>query len=71
MEATWRNHKCDVLAMWCHIHYGGDVFVTTDRNFMKASKQQRLEALGAREIQTPCGALSLVRQTPSAQHRTA
>jgi hypothetical protein len=22
IEAKWRNRKCDVLALWCHLHYG-------------------------------------------------
>lgn len=50
---TWRNAKCDVLAMWCHIHYGGDVFVTADENFHKVTKQPRLVVLGAKSIVRP------------------
>jgi len=49
----WRNAKCDVQAMWCHIHYGGNIFITRDRNFHKMSKKSRIEALGAGEIATP------------------
>ena len=54
----WRNAKCDVLAMWCHINYGGEVFVTRDRNFFKLSKRSQLEALGAGSIATPEQALT-------------
>jgi hypothetical protein len=54
----WRNAKCDVLGMWCHIEYGGDVFVTRDQNFFKRSKRSQLEALGAGSIATPEQALT-------------
>ena len=55
----WRNAKCDVQAMWCHIHYRGDVFVTRDDNFLK-SKKSRLEALGAGLIVAPEAAVTLL-----------
>ena len=48
----WRNAKSDVFTLWSHIYYGGDVFVTTDKNFHKATKNPRLIALGAKEILT-------------------
>ena len=50
---AWLNRKCDVLSMWCHIHYGNDVFVTSDGNFHKATKLPRLIALGAKRIARP------------------
>lgn len=50
---AWRNAKCDVLMMWCHLHYQGDVFITSDANFHKATKKARLLALGARQIVRP------------------
>ena len=50
---AWLNRKCDVLSMWCHIHYANDVFVTSDGNFHKATKLPRLIALGARQIARP------------------
>ncbi len=53
IDKKWRNVKCDVLAMWCHIHYGNDVFITNDSNFHKATKKPRLIALGAKEILKP------------------
>lgn len=56
----WRNAKCDVLAMWCHIKYDGDVFVTRDQNFFKRSKGVQLEALGAGSIATPEQAVTLL-----------
>jgi hypothetical protein len=52
----WRNAKCDVQAMWCHIHYGGDVFVTRDSNFLR-SKKRPLELIGAGMILLPEEAL--------------
>src|SRR6185436_4127143 len=51
-RARWRNAKCDVQSMWCHIHYPGDIYVTRDANFHKRSKKPRLESLGARIIAT-------------------
>lgn len=50
---AWRNAKCDVLMMWCHIHYGADVFITADENFQKASKKTRLIEIGAKHIIAP------------------
>ena len=49
----WVNAKCDVLSMWCHIYYKGDIFVTGDRNFHKATKKPLLIQLGAKEILKP------------------
>jgi hypothetical protein len=49
----WRNAKCDVQSMWCHIREGGGIFVTRDSNFLKQSKKSRLEALGVGLIATP------------------
>jgi hypothetical protein len=50
---TWRNAKCDVLAIWSHVHHRRDVFVTTDRNFHKRTKKPALLSLGARRIERP------------------
>jgi hypothetical protein len=47
----WRNRKCDVLAMWCHIYYACDVFVTNDTNFHR--KKLALEKLGAKQLSFP------------------
>lgn len=51
--AAWLNRLCDVHTMWCHLHYANDVFVTSDRNFHKATKAPRLLALGAGRICRP------------------
>jgi len=53
LDPHWRNALCDDLALWCHIHYGRDVFLTNDTNFHKQSKKPRLVALGAKEILRP------------------
>ena len=55
------NQLCDVLTLWCHIHYGGDVLVTRDRVFHQVTKKPRLIALGARQILEPGDALRFVR----------
>ncbi|MFT3734523.1 MAG: hypothetical protein QM776_05820 [Rhodocyclaceae bacterium] len=52
-KATWLNRICDVHTMWCHLHYGNDSFVTSDRNFHKATKLPRLLAMGAGAICRP------------------
>jgi hypothetical protein len=49
----WRNAKCDVLTVWCHINYSCDVLVTDDRNFHKADKAEKLAELGCRSIVKP------------------
>ena len=51
--ATWLNRICDVQSMWCHLHYQNDIFVTSDGNFHKATKQPRLLVLGAGRIVRP------------------
>lgn len=51
--ATWLNRICDVHTMWCHLHYANDVFVTSDRNFHKATKLPRLLTMGAGRICRP------------------
>jgi hypothetical protein len=50
---AWLNRKCDVLSLWCHIHYGNEIFVTSDGNFHKATKLPRLIELGARRTARP------------------
>ena len=49
----WLNRLCDVHTMWCHLHYKNDTFVTSDRNFHKATKKPTLIALGAGSILLP------------------
>ncbi len=60
LDRRWRNAKCDVQAMWCHIHHGADVFVSEDSNFHKVTKKPRLLTLGAGAICTPFECVSLV-----------
>jgi hypothetical protein len=61
LDKTWRNAKCDVLALWCHIRHGGGVFVTSDTNFHSDTKREKLRALGAGIIATPQDALALAK----------
>lgn len=49
----WLNRICDVHTMWCHIHNGNEVFLTTDDNFTKETKLPKLIALGAGRICHP------------------
>ena len=57
----WRNRKCDTLAMWCHIHYGCDSFVTRDlRHFHRESKKRALIELGAKRILLPTEAVTFI-----------
>jgi hypothetical protein len=62
LDRKWRRAKCDVQAMWCHIYYNGDMFVTQDNNFHKATKKARLVGLGAREIVKPSKCLSKLKR---------
>lgn len=57
----WRNHKCDVLCMWCHIRNDGDIFVSRDGNFFEEEKKKRLEHLGAGRIVSPQEACQFLR----------
>ncbi len=57
---TWQNAKCDVQALWSHIHCGRDVFVTSDRNFHAPTKKPQLISLGAGQILSPEDAASLI-----------
>lgn len=59
IDKNWRNAKCDVLGIWCHIKRGGGVFVTSDMNFH--NKREKLAALGAGTIAMPADALVIVR----------
>jgi hypothetical protein len=52
-EGKWRNAKCDVLVAWSHIHHGGEILVTNDSRFHKATKKPLLTALGIGTILRP------------------
>lgn len=53
IKYKWRNAKCDVLAIWCHIYYNHDYFITNDSNFHKTTKKPALIKLGAKNIEKP------------------
>ncbi|MDQ6828134.1 MAG: hypothetical protein M3081_04630 [Gemmatimonadota bacterium] len=63
MPDKWRNAKCDVQALWSHVHARRDCFVTRDEEFFKGRKA-RLEALGAGAILRPSEAASLIVAAP-------
>lgn len=56
----WVNAKCDVLALWSHIRYDGDIFVTRDKDFHKETVKPRLIELGAGKIFTPAETIKLL-----------
>lgn len=60
MAHSWRNAKCDVQALWSHIHHRREVFVTADKNFHAKTKKPALVSLGANYIETPESALALL-----------
>lgn len=60
VDPRWRNAKCDVLTMWGHIRFEGDIFVTSDENFHKQSRKPRLISLGAGKILKPHEAVSFL-----------
>jgi hypothetical protein len=63
MGQQWRNKKCDVLTIWSHIFYGGDIFVTADiRAFLSETKKPRLIALGAGDILAPPEGVAKVKE---------
>jgi hypothetical protein len=59
-DSAWLNKKCDVLAMWSHMRYKHDVFVTSDENFHSAQKKSDLLVLGAGRIEYPSDAVALI-----------
>jgi len=65
IEPKWRNAKCDVLALWRHIHFNGDIFITSDKNFHQQRKKAQLVALGAWNILTPQTAIPTITSTRS------
>lgn len=56
----WIRRKCDVLTLWSHIWYNGDIFVTRDDNFFKQTKKSKLAELGARKILRPTEAVEML-----------
>lgn len=49
----WLNRLCDVHSMWSHINNENDIFLTSDKNFMKKTKLPNLILLGAKSIKHP------------------
>jgi len=60
LNSIWCNRKCDVLALWSHIHNVRDVFVTNDSNFHATTKKPTLIALGAGRIERAEAAIQLL-----------
>ena len=58
VDSKWRNVKCDVQAMWCHLHYTRNIFITSDQNFHRKAAQ--LSAIGAGRILFPETAAKLL-----------
>jgi len=58
--AEWIRRKCDVLTLWSHIWYNGDIFVTRDSNFFRQTKKSKLIELGARRIMRPKEAVEML-----------
>jgi hypothetical protein len=58
LGTPWCNRKCDVQAIWSHIHNGRSVFVTRDGDFHR--KKTALIALGAGHIEYPHKAIYLL-----------
>lgn len=62
-KATWRNAKCDVLAILSHIIARRDVFVSNDKNFHSTAKKAKLLEIGAGRIEYPDAARALLQRT--------
>jgi len=65
VDDKWRNPKCDVQALWSHIHHGRNVFVTSDAKFHAVTKLPTLISLGAGQILSPQDAFETFRQATS------
>lgn len=59
-DRKWINMRCDALAMWSHIAFGRDVFVTADEAFHQKGKKTALLALGAGRIEYPLTAARII-----------
>jgi hypothetical protein len=69
IDAKWRNAKCDVLALWCHIRFHGDIFVTSDKNFHKVGKKGQLLAFGVGDILIPKDTVLAIRKNTGSLSR--
>jgi len=52
--------KCDVLALWSHVWFKGDIFITTDKDLRKKSVKPRPIELSAGKILRPDEAVNLL-----------
>ena len=59
-DGRWLNALCDAEALASHIFYGGEVFVSDDKNFHKPSKKPQLLRLGAGRIERTADAAAMV-----------
>jgi hypothetical protein len=57
----WKNARCDVVSMWCHIYYSGDIFVTSDRHFLKEKVKNDLQKIGSKNILSPTETLEFIK----------
>lgn len=55
---TW-SQRCDILALWSHIRFDGDIFVTADERHLLKKKKQ-LQILGAGQILNPQDAIFFI-----------
>lgn len=44
VSRRWRNRKCDVQAVWCHVYYGTDVLCTRDDALIRRSRRLGIPA---------------------------
>jgi hypothetical protein len=58
LHARWRQARCEVLSMWAHIRYDGDIFVTRNDVYWQRDNRERLIRMGAGDILTPQGTLT-------------
>jgi hypothetical protein len=58
-KKKWRNKRCDVQIVWCHLHYERDVLVTTDKDDL-LSKSNALASLGVKCVCSPTDAVKLL-----------
>ncbi len=60
LTPQFRNKRCDVISLWCHIYYQHDIFITSDKNFLRKAKLESLHILGSKKILTPKDALDFL-----------
>jgi hypothetical protein len=58
--SKWKNNRCDVISMWCHIYHKNDIFITNDNNFFRQTRFNKLIHLGGRKILKPDAAFILL-----------